>query len=292
MISSMTGFGAGRSLEGEGEFSVEARSVNHKFCEVRVRMPHELNALETELVRHIKDRVCRGAIDVSIKRPKAARTHVSLVVDRNLARDYLAVTSALAREFSLKGEIDLRALAQVEGIVNFESQPIDLKALRAPLFAALDEALDALQAMRRREGDALRVDLRQRLGVIREQVSAVAQLTPQTIERYRQRLDDRLAELTREMVIDPQRLAQEVALFADRVDVAEELTRLDAHLRAFDKLLDGDGAVGRRMDFLLQEINREVNTIGSKSQSVDIAQIVVSLKAEIERVREQIQNIE
>lgn len=292
MISSMTGFGAGHSSEDGGEFSVELRAVNHKFCEVKLRLPHELNALEAELVRHIKDRISRGALDVYVKRPKSMRSHVSLVVDRKLAHDYLATTSELAREFSLEGKIDVHALTQVEGIVNFEAQPIDLESLRAPLFSALDEALDALRAMRKREGEALRRDLKQRLDFIRIQVCEMKTLTPQTVERYRQRLDERIAELTRGMAIDPQRLAQEVALFADRVDVTEELTRLGVHLDAFEKLLDGDEAVGRRMDFLVQEINREVNTIGSKSQSADVAQIVVSLKAEIERIREQIQNIE
>lgn len=292
MISSMTGFGAGHSRSGESEFSIELRAVNHKFCEVKLRMPFELNALESELVRHIRERVARGAIEVSIKRPKATRSNVSLVVDHRLARDYLAAISDLSRELSVKGEIDIRALAQVEGVVSFETQPVDLDVLRADLFAALDEALDALQAMRRREGEALRSDLERRLAFIRRQVSEVRLLTPRTIERYRQRLDERIAELTRGMALDPQRLAQEVALFADRVDIAEELTRLDVHLNAFDKLLSGGGPVGRRMDFLIQEINREVNTIGSKSQSADVAQNVVSLKAEIERIREQIQNIE
>lgn len=292
MISSMTGFGAGHARSDESEFSIEMRAVNHKFCEVKCRMPFELNSLEAELTKHIKGRVSRGSIEVSIKRPKATRTNVSLVVDRKLARDYLAATAELAREFSLKGEIDLCALAQVEGVVSFEAQPLDLDALREVLFAALDEAIDGLLAMRLREGEALRDDLARRLSFIREKVGEVRRLTPQTVERYRQRLDERIAELTRGLVIDPQRLAQEVALFADRVDVAEELTRLDVHLNAFDKLLAGDGPVGRRMDFLVQEINREVNTIGSKSQSAEVAQDVVALKAEIERIREQIQNIE
>lgn len=292
MISSMTGFGAGRSRSDESEFSIELRAVNHKFCEVKLRMPFELNALESELVRHIKGRIARGAVEVSIKRPKAARSNVSLVIDRKLARDYLAATAELAQDLSLKGEIDLCALTQVEGVVSFETQPIDLDAVRSVLFAALDQALDTLQAMRQREGEALRSDLKQRLEFIRDQVSEVRLLTPRTIDRYRQRLDERIVELTRGMALDPQRLAQEVALFADRVDVTEELTRLDVHLDAFGKLLDGDGPVGRRMDFLIQEINREVNTIGSKSQSADVAQNVVSLKAEIERIREQIQNIE
>ncbi len=292
MISSMTGFGAGHVRSAEGEFSVELRAVNHKYCDIKIRMPFELNALEAELVRHIKERVVRGAVEVSIKRPRATRANVSLVVDRRLARDYLSATSDLAREFSLKGEIDISALSQVEGIVSFEAQPIDLDVQRAALFAAFNEAIAALLSMRQREGEALRGDLERRLAFIRAQVDEVRLLTPQTIERYRQRLEERIAELTRGMSIDPQRLAQEVALFADRVDVAEELTRLGAHLDAFGKLLEGDGAVGRRMDFLIQEINREVNTIGSKSQSAEIAQIVVALKAEIERIREQIQNIE
>ncbi len=292
MISSMTGFGSGRSCGGDAEFSVELRSVNHKFCDVKLRMPFELSPLEGELVRFIKERIARGSIDVSIKRPKAASEGISLVVNQKLAADYLEAANALAASLGVQPVADIRSLLSVDGVIVKETQPLDLDALKVPLFAALSQAIDALKNMRRREGEALRDDLLGRLKFIQERVAVIKTLTPQTVESYRQRLDERIAELTKGIPLDPQRLAQEVALFADKVDVAEETTRLDTHLRAFEGMLRSDEAVGRKMDFLIQEINREVNTIGSKSQSTDVASLVIELKAEIERVREQVQNIE
>lgn len=292
MISSMTGFGSGRSCEGDAEFSVELRSVNHKFCDVKVRMPFELAPLEGELVRFIKERVSRGTIDVSIKRPKLSAEGVSLVVNPKLAADYLEAANALAASLGLTPLSDIRSLISVEGIIVKETPPLDLDALKPPLFAALSQAIEALKAMRLKEGEALRDDLLKRLAFIRKRVALIKTLTPQTVESYRQRLDERIADLTRGIALEPQRLAQEVALFADKVDVAEETTRLDTHLRAFEGMLRSDEAVGRKMDFLIQEINREVNTIGSKSQSADVAAVVIELKAEIERIREQVQNIE
>ena len=292
MISSMTGFGSGRSCAGDAEFSVELRSVNHKFCDVKLRMPFELNPLEGELVRFIKERIPRGTIDVTIKRPKTTADGVALVVNHKLAADYLEAANGLAASLGLPPISDIRALLCVDGIIVKETQPLDLDALKEPLYAALSQAIDALKTMRRKEGEALRDDLLRRLAFIQERVSVIKTLTPQTVESYRQRLDERIADLTRGIPLDPQRLAQEVALFADKVDVAEETTRLDTHLRAFEGMLRADEAVGRKMDFLIQEINREVNTIGSKSQSTDVAAIVIELKAEIERIREQVQNIE
>lgn len=292
MISSMTGFGSGRSGEGDAEFLVELRSVNHKYVDAKVRMPFELSPLESEFVRRIKESIHRGSIDVSVKRAKTSGPSVSLVVNEDLARSYLSLANGLAEKLGLKPLEDVRQVLCMDGVVTKDAPPLDLEALKVPLFAALDAALAALKAMRLREGEALRNDLLARLDFIRSKVSVIRAQTPRTVEHYRQRLDERIAELTKGIPLDPQRLAQEVALFTDKVDVAEETTRLDTHLKAFDSMLRADTAVGRKMDFLIQEINREVNTIGSKSQSSEIAAIVIDLKAEIERIREQVQNIE
>jgi uncharacterized protein (TIGR00255 family) len=288
----MTGFGAGKASAGGGEVSIEIRSVNHKYAEVKTRLPAELAPLEAELAKRIKERLQRGAIEVSIRRSSTGRSVLMPRVDIELAREYVAALAELGRQLSLERNLGLAELAQVEGVVSLETRPIDLEAARQALSSAVDQALESLVAMREREGAALAEDMLARLAVVRARAARIGELAPQSVEQYRARLEQRIAELSRGIQIDPQRLAQEVALFADRVDIAEELTRLASHLDQFERLVQGSGPTGRRMDFVVQELNREVNTIGSKSQSAEVAQLVVELKAEIERIREQVQNVE
>ncbi|MGI5865679.1 MAG: YicC/YloC family endoribonuclease [Myxococcales bacterium] len=292
MIHSMTGFGAGRASVGGSEVSIEIRSVNHKYAEVKARLPPELAALEAELVKRIKERLQRGAIEISIRRSSVGRSALLPRVDLELAREYVAALDELGRQLSLERNLGLAELAQVEGVVSLEPRPIELEDARQALASAVDQALASLVAMRAREGAALAEDMLARLAVVRAKAARIGELAPQSVEQYRARLEQRIAELSRGIQVDPQRLAQEVALFADRVDIAEELTRLASHLDQFERLVQGAGPAGRRMDFVVQELNREVNTIGSKSQSAEVAQLVVELKAEIERIREQVQNVE
>jgi uncharacterized protein (TIGR00255 family) len=292
MIHSMTGFGRGRGRAGDEEITVEIRSVNHKYCEVKPRMPQELAPLEAELVRRIKDTVRRGALEVTVRRSATARSTLVPRFDLELARELVRCLDEAAQQLSLARNLGIAELAQFEGLVTFETRSLDPDAAREALRAAVDEALAALVDMRRREGEALAQDLLGRLVTLRESAERIRVLSPETVEHYRARLEERAQELSRGLQIDPQRLAQEVALFADRVDIAEELTRLGSHLAQFEQLATSSEPAGRRMDFLIQEINREVNTTGSKSQSAEIAQLIVSMKAEIERLREQVQNVE
>jgi uncharacterized protein (TIGR00255 family) len=292
MILSMTGFGAGRARVGEEEIAVEVRAVNHKYCEIKPRFPTELLPLESEIVRQVKEGVRRGALDVTLRRGGASRSALAPKIDLALAREIVAALKAAGDQLGLAQNLGVAELAQIEGIVSLESRGIDLEAARAAVKAALAEALSALRAMREREGQSLAEDLARRLLGVREMAEKVRALSPASVEEYRARLEQRIAELSRGITVEPQRLAQEVALFADKVDVAEELTRLDAHFAAFQRLVDSDEPAGRRMDFLVQEIHREVNTIGSKSQGASIAELVVGMKAEVERMREQVQNVE
>lgn len=291
MIFSMTGFGAGKAKVGDEEVSVEIRSVNHKFCEVKARLPQELAALEPELVRQIKETVRRGALEVFVKR-SPGRSSLVPRVDLELARAYVNALGEAARELGLAQNLGTAELALVDGLVTLEARALDLEKAREAQKLAADEALRALRTMREKEGLALAQDLLGRAQVLREGASRLKSLSPQTVESYRARLEERVAELSRGMPLEPQRLAQEVALFADRVDVAEELTRLTSHLDQLGALVHSTEPAGRRMDFLVQEIHREVNTTGSKSQSAEISQLVVALKAEVERIREQVQNVE
>lgn len=291
MIRSMTGFGAGRASRAGEEIDVEVRSVNHKFCEVKVRLPRELAALEVEIGRTVKERLARGGVEVAVRR-NAARGGVTPRVDLALAEEYARAFEAIRARLGLADAVSLGQILSAEGVVGLEERSTDLEAARGAVGLALAAALDQLTAMRGREGEALARDLSGRLDFVEGATAKVEKLAPQSAEHYRVRLHDRIQELARGFSPDPARLAQEVVLFADRIDVAEEITRLRSHVAQTRALMQGGEPAGRKMEFLVQEMHREVNTIGSKSQSAEIAVLVVALKAEVERMREQVQNVE
>jgi uncharacterized protein (TIGR00255 family) len=291
MIRSMTGFGSGRAAEGAEAIDVEVRSVNHKYCEVKVRLPRELAAIELEVARAVKARLARGGVEVSVRRSGAPSAGVPRV-DAALAAEYARAFAELQARLGLPGTVTLAEVMSAEGVVRLEERAPDVEAGRAAVSTALAVALDALAAMRELEGEALARDLAGRLDAVEALVGRVETLAPLSIEHYRVRLGERIQEVARGFSPDPARLAQEVALFADRMDVTEEITRLRSHVAQTRGLMAGSEPAGRKMEFLVQEMHREVNTIGSKSQSAEIAAIVVTLKAEIERMREQVQNVE
>jgi uncharacterized protein (TIGR00255 family) len=291
MIRSMTGFGAGRAGASGEEIDLEIRSVNHKYCEVKARLPRELAALEHEVVKTVKERLARGGVDVSIRRSSAGGA-VAPRVDVALAESYARAFGEIQDRFGLPGAVTLADVLAADGVVRLEERQVDLDAAGEALRRALAAALEALVEMRRREGEALARDLGARLDTVEANVARVGALAPAAVEQHRARLAERITELTRGIPLDPARLVQEVALFADRTDVAEEVTRLGSHLAQVRALLASAEPAGRKLDFLVQEMHREANTIGSKSQSAEIATTVVALKAEIERMREQVQNVE
>ncbi|HLM45877.1 MAG TPA: YicC/YloC family endoribonuclease [Myxococcaceae bacterium] len=292
MLKSMTGFGAGRAKVGDEEFSVELRSLNHKFCEVKVRLPRELAALESVAVKQVKDRLARGSVDVFVKRQTATAAGTVPVVDRALAREYARALREVAEAIGAMAEVSWTQVASQPGVMRLEERGMDVEAATQAAQAALDQGLTALEQMRRVEGEAIHADLQARLGLIEKWIREVAELAPRSVDEYRQRLAERVAELARGISVDEQRLAQEVAVFAERTDIAEEMTRLSSHLEQFRQMMAGNEPAGRRMDFLVQEMHREVNTTGSKSQHAEISARVVSMKAEVERIREQVQNVE
>ncbi len=291
MIRSMTGFGAGHGSAGGEELDVEVRSVNHKYCEVKVRLPRELAALEADAARSVRERLARGGVDVTVRRAGGAGG-VAPYVDVALAEAYARAFAEVKARLGLAGAVSLADVVAAEGVIRIEERSLDLDAARESLRPALAAALDALVAMRAREGEALARDIEGRLASIEGLVARAAVLVPQSVEHHRARLAERVEELSRGIALDPARLAQEVALLADRTDVTEEVTRLRSHLAQARALLAGAEPAGRKLDFLVQEMNREVNTIGSKSQSAEIAALVIAAKAEIERLREQVQNVE
>ncbi|HTS80630.1 MAG TPA: YicC/YloC family endoribonuclease [Myxococcaceae bacterium] len=292
MLKSMTGFGTGRARAGEEEISVEVRAVNHKHLEVKVRLPRELSALEPAVLKAVRARCVRGAVEVAVRRSAGTASGAVPTVDAAMARAWREALRVVARSVELADVPTAAQIAQLPGVVRMEEAVTDLAVADGALERALDDALNALVAMREREGRALQADLSARIQRVATLAGEVAALAPRTVETYRARLQERLADLLKGAPVDEARLVQEVALFAERTDVAEEATRLQAHLEAFRAFLGGGEPAGRRMDFLVQEMHREVNTTGSKSQSTDVSTRVVELKAELERIREQVQNVE
>jgi uncharacterized protein (TIGR00255 family) len=256
-------------------------------------VPRELATLEPALAKTVKGRVARGVVDVTVRREAANGLRgLSPRVDVPLATAYAKALRELQGELGLGGEVTVRDVAGLEGVIVLSEAAPDAGPIAQAVDVALRAALDALEEMRRSEGEALARDLGARIDAVEQGARAIRALAPQSIDAYKERLSARVAELARGVAADPARLAQEVAFFADRVDVSEELTRLASHLAQMRALMSAGAPAGRRLEFLVQEVNREVNTIGSKSQNGAIAAQVVELKAELERIREQIANVE
>jgi uncharacterized protein (TIGR00255 family) len=288
----MTGFGVGRATAGTEDITVELKSVNHKFCEVKPRLPRELSSLESLVVKQVKDRISRGAVEVTVRRQAQTQNGQAPVVDVALAREYQRALLELAQALGSTPEVPLPFIASQPGVLRMEERATSPEDGQRALEGALGQALDALVRMREVEGEAICRDLCARLDLVDAGVGELEALAPRAVEEYRARLAERISELARDVAVDPARLVQEVAFFAERTDVAEEMTRLRSHLVQLRALLASPEPAGRRMDFLVQELHREVNTTGSKSQHAQISGQVVALKAEVERIREQVQNLE
>jgi uncharacterized protein (TIGR00255 family) len=288
----MTGFGAGRSRIEAEDVSVELKAVNHKFSEVKARLPRELSALESVVVKAVKDRLARGAVEVFVKRQATSASGLVPTVDVALAQQYRQALRQVAVAIGAPDDVSLREVALQPGVIRMEEPGVNLEHAERALGQALEQALAGLLEMRRKEGEALKADLEGRIGMVEASSREVAALAPRAVAEYRQRLEERIAELARGVTLDPQRMVQEVAYFAERTDIAEEMTRLASHLTQFRALIASPEPAGRKMDFLVQEMHREVNTTGSKSQHPEISTRVVAMKAELERIREQVQNVE
>lgn len=293
-MRSMTGFGVGDAplaSAGQGKLAIEIRSVNHRFLDVRVRAPSQLPDLVGLVETIARERLTRGRFDVNVRIEGTALSAMTL--DRDRAKSVIAELRQLRDELAPNEPVPLALLTGIPDLF-VPSIEQDSDALRAAATAAFDAALKSLDAMRLREGLALGDDLVRRLATIRRLSQTIAERAPFVLEVYRKRLKDRAERLRHatDVEVDSGRLEHEIALFADRTDITEELTRLETHTAHFESLLASPDALGRRLDFLLQEMAREANTIGSKSQDAGIAHSVVELKAEIERMREQVQNVE
>jgi uncharacterized protein (TIGR00255 family) len=293
MIRSMTGYGRTEAGDEGGHFSIEIRSLNNRYLDVQVKIARGLAVLESRVKKTVQERFSRGRFDVSIARNSGYERGGRLTVNEILAAQYIDILKDLKARFGLSGDADLSLVAGLPDLITMTDVKDDPEAHWPLLSTGMLQALDELDRMRGEEGTLLAQDIRERLDIIDRAIQAISSRTPVTIENARKRMTETLNRLLAEQP-DPVRLAQEIAVLAERTDVTEELTRLACHMKQFRSLLGGSTreAVGRKLDFLLQEMGREVNTIASKAMDAQISMDVVNVKAELEKIREQVQNIE
>ena len=299
MLKSMTGFGRGQYEDENFSVTVEMKTVNHRYNEVAIRLPRFLNPLEDKIRKTILKTVNRGRIDVFINADYTSSENCTLKVDKNLAAAYhralQEVGSAIGlEELTLNSAQEVMYLSRCQDVINVKEGFFDVETVWPKVEQAVAEALKNLVAMRETEGGNIYGDFIYRADLIAEKLTQIEARSPMVVEEYQAKLTDRLNNLLADhnITVEPERFLQEVAIFADRASITEEIVRLKSHIKQFKNIINSDQPVGRKLDFLIQEFNREANTIASKANDYTLAQIVVEIKAEIEKIREQIQNIE
>jgi len=293
MLKSMTGYGRAESSKGALEFSVEIRSGNNRFREIILRLPQSLQPSEDRIRSIVSSRLRRGRIEVSIQiKDNNGDKGLNLELNRPLVRAYATIFNELNEELGCKQPIDLSFFSQLRDTIIVKQDSVDLERIWPDLKDVLDKALLSLETMRMDEGKALEEDFLVRLNRIKGDIEEIRNRAKVTVEEYRDKLIQKINKLIEGIDIAEDRLMQEVALMADKSDITEELIRVESHLEQFRSYMNQDDVIGRRLDFLLQEINREVNTMASKAADSFVSQLVVDIKAELERLREQIQNVE
>jgi uncharacterized protein (TIGR00255 family) len=292
MVISMTGYGRGTAEKSGLTVTVDIRSVNSRFLEVSTRLPRALSMKEYEVKEIIKGRVSRAKLSVAISLEGTGGDNIPLRVNPSVARSYYRLLTQVRKAVRLTGRVRLEHLLQFPEIFESEDNESEGELIWMVARTALNNALDDLEKMRHNEGRELERDFRQRLDVLDERIGAIERISGQQVPRERERLRDRIRQLMMDQPVDEGRLEMELALLADRLDVTEECVRFRSHTKFFREALGSGDAAGRRLNFLVQELHRETNTIGSKSSATEIAHLVVGVKEELERIREQLQNIE
>ncbi|MCL1849580.1 MAG: YicC family protein [Clostridiales bacterium] len=290
MIQSMTGYGRSAAGAEAIQITAEIKAVNHRYCEVQIRLPKKYAPLEDRLRQHVADQLDRGKADLYIKIENNAEG-LALRVDDHLAGMYHSEIRALAERLGIPMNYGVAELVALPGVINVQEQEEELEEAWVALVSPVDDALAHLLEMRKAEGGRLAADFIHRLEYLERLRQELLGAAPLVVENYRKRLFSRVEELMGQHPVDENRLVQEVAMFADRAGVDEELVRLDSHLKQFRELIDADEPVGRKLDFLCQEIHREINTTGSKANDLTMTKVVVEMKSELEKLREQVQNI-
>ena len=292
MIKSMTGYGSGKAESGSKTFTVEIKSVNSRYSDFSIKMPRIYTFLEDPIRKAASARINRGKVDIYINVESGGEEDSVVKVNTSLAKEYLTGLKNLSAELEIPSNTTAETFLRIPDIFIVDKAPEDEEIIKSTVLSALSQALDGFDEMRIAEGEKLVCDLREHLAFIANATQEVEKRSPKIVTEYRARIEERMRDILGSASYDENRLLTEVAIFADKVNVNEETVRLRSHVDQFTQMLNEGGSVGRKIDFLIQEMNREINTIGSKSNDLDVARIVIDVKAEIEKLREQIQNVE
>ena len=292
MLRSMTGYGRSQKIFNGRDILVEIRSVNHRYYEYSSRVPRTFSYIDEKLKGLLKTGISRGKVEVAVTINNIEGRDSEIAINKGVAEGYVNALRSVSEELGLEDDLSLSKLIKLPDIFNIQKTPDDEEQVWNDVSEVTKEALERFVEMRKVEGERLRNDVIQKADAILEMVGRVEVLSPQTVENYRNRLYKKLSEILEDKNIDEQRILTEAAVFSEKIAVDEETVRLRSHISQLKTMLDADEAVGRKLDFIVQEMNREVNTIGSKAQDLNVTKIVVDMKAEIEKIREQIQNIE
>ena len=292
MVKSMTGYGRAEEVFNGCTITVELRSVNNRYLDCNVRIPRLYLFAEEGIKTRVQNTISRGKVDVFVTLDSAGAERVQVTVNKPVADGYYTALKRLSEEYGLSGDISVSLLSRFPEVLLAEKAEEDVEQMAKDICSVLDRALADFDQMRTREGERLKEDILSRAVAIEHKVSLVEQRSPQTVAEYRAKLEARISEVLANTQLDPARILTEAAIFADKVAVDEETVRLRSHVGQLREMLSKGGATGRKLDFLIQEFNREANTIGSKCSDIEVAGHVVDIKAEIEKIREQVQNIE
>lgn len=292
MIKSMTGFGTGDAETADFKVHIEVKAVNQRFLETNYHMPYSMNMFENQLTKKIKEYASRGKLDINIRFQDLRDKAVTVKVDKGLVAAYGQALQEISSQLELSAPVTAAQIASYPDVLKLNEENADLEAAQPVLMQAMEQALESFVAMREAEGQNIQRDLLARIGTLENFVGELEKLAPEIVAAYRQRLENLLREYLAKEDIEESRIIQEVALFTDKVNYTEETVRLRSHFDQFRQIITAGEPVGRKLDFLIQEMNREINTVASKANSAGAAQFVVDVKSEIEKIREQIQNIE
>ena len=291
-VYSMTGFGRSKTVEDGYEILVEIKSVNHRYFEYSSRIARPFQFLDEKVKQLCKQSIARGKVEVGVSISDNSENSVTLELNEAYANAYIAALKKLSEKYKLKNDLKLSSVVNNSELFTVKKSETDEERLTGLVCRTVTDAIDSFNTMRAAEGEKLATDVTERAGYILERVAEVEKRSPETVKEYRERLENKIKELLGDTNVDEQRLLTETAIFADKIAVAEETVRLRSHISALLSLFDTGGDIGKKLDFIVQEMNRETNTIGSKAQDIEIGKIVVDIKSEIEKIREQIQNIE
>ena len=292
MIKSMTGFGRSKYENEEREYTVEIKSVNNRYSDIYIKMPRNLSSLEEKIKKQITTAISRGKIDVFITFINNSEKGKDIKINTELAKMYIKELKQLAKEGEIIDNINVTEVIRLPEVLNISLENDDEELILSELTVCTKNAIDSFIAMRETEGLKIKEDLQNRINIISKKIDKINSISTGLVEEYVVKLEKRINDILKTSVVDETRLAQEIVIYSDKCSIEEEITRLRSHILQFTNLLETSGPIGKKLDFLVQEMNRETNTIGSKANSLEITNLVVDLKTEIENIREQIQNIE